>query len=344
MKLKILQDWLKQEKIELLCLTHLDENLRYFTNFKPSFGFLLIEQKKAQLFLTELDEYPKIDCISVKKLTKNCLKKLENKKIKKIGLNKCKITVRFYEKLQKTYPKAKFIDISEKLAELRTIKEKKELNQIKKACQITDSVFSELLKNIRKLKTEREVARFLESRIKEKGAELAFPSIVASGKNSATPHHQTSHQKLGQGFLLLDFGACYQGYCADMTRMLYLGKISQQEQEKYDLLLKVQEEAIKQIKAKMRFSALDKFARKALGQYSSHFIHSLGHGVGLETHEAPRISPESKEKVQKNCVFTIEPGIYFPGKFGIRIEDTVLFDEGVKVLTESSKKLKIIGI
>tara|TARA_Y100000310_G_scaffold229755_1_gene232178 strand:- start:650 stop:1687 length:1038 start_codon:yes stop_codon:yes gene_type:complete len=344
MKLKLLQSYLRKEKIEVVFLTHYDTNLNYFTKFKPSYGFLRINTKNAALYLTSLDGNPKIENIVVKKLDLNWVNKLKNSKIKRIGINKSQINVDFFEKLKKIYPKAKFVDIAEKLAKLRVIKDQIEINNIRQACKITDNAFNELLKSISKLKTESEVASFLESRMKEKGAELAFPVTVASGKNSAIPHHPTSNKKLGKGFLLLDFGAKYNGYCADMSRMLYLGKPSSEELKWYNSLLEIQEEAIKKISENKLFCELDEFVRKSLGMNSSYFIHSLGHGVGLDIHEAPRIAPGSKEKVLKNCVFTIEPGVYFPGKFGLRIEDTVLFDGKVKVLTKSSKELKIIKV
>ncbi len=342
MKIKSLQNYLKKEKIGVVFLTHYDPNLDYFTNFKPSFGFLKISSKSANLYLTSLDGNPKIENIVVKKLDLNWVNKLKNSKIKRIGINKSQINVDFFEKLKKIYPKAKFVDIAEKLAKLRVIKDQIEINNIRQACKITDNAFNELLKSISKLKTESEVASFLESRMKEKGAELAFPVTVASGKNSAIPHHPTSNKKLGKGFLLLDFGAKYKGYCADMSRMLYLGKPSDKELNWYNRLLKIQEKAIKEVSEGKNFSEVDNFVRKELGMDSSYFIHSLGHGLGLEIHEAPRVGPDSKDKVCKNCVFTIEPGVYFPGKFGLRIEDTVLFDGKVKILTKSSKELQII--
>ena len=344
MKLKLFQNWLKQEGIGIAVLTHSDYHFTYFTRIKPSMGCAFITPTKATILISSLDPKPVLKGIVVEKLEKNWDKKQYNMRIKKVGINKSSITVKFFEQLKKIYPTARFVDISEGLAKLRMVKTNTELMRLTKACRITDNTFKAVVKNIKHLKTEQGLADFIQRKIEEQGAELAFPTIVASGRNSAIPHHQTSQGKLIKGFLMIDFGAKFEGYCADMTRMLYLGRPSRKERELYALLLKVQQQAINQVKLNLLYSQLDKSVRTALGKYSSQFIHSLGHGVGLETHESPRIGPESKDKVLKNSVFTIEPGIYFPGQFGIRIEDTVLFDGKVKVLTRSSKKLGIINI
>ena len=169
---------------------------------------------------------------------------------------------------------------------------------------------------------------------------MAFPTIVATGKNATIPHHQTSQQKLRHGFLLLDFGARYQHYCADCSRTIYLGQPNQKEKDIYQVLLQAQTAAINEIKEKRLFSELEQATRKKLGKYSSYCIHSLGHGVGLEIHEQPAFALEAKRQVLPGMVFTIEPGIYLPGKLGLRIEDTVYFDgKKAHVLTGSKKEL-----
>src|SRR3989338_3995903 len=344
MKLKYLQQYLVKEKISLALLVHPDLFLTYFSQIQPSYALMVITPKTNFFYLTKLDQKPKIAGLKVRIMAKDWEKKHpEFKKAKKVGLNYSAITLSQSKKLKKLFPKAKLVDISKKLTELRAEKTLLEIKKIEKACQITDFAFDELLKALRQKKfsaesTEQEIADFLEVKIKSKGAELAFPTIVASGKNSAIPHHQTSNQKLKPGFLLLDFGAKYQYYCADMSRTIYLGRPSKKEVLLYELLLKAQKEAIIQVKENLFFSELDKSCRKWLAQYSSYFIHSLGHGVGLEVHEKPSYAAEGKEKILKNELFTIEPGLYFPCKFGIRIEDTVLFDGKVKVLTRSRKE------
>lgn len=341
MKLKEFQKYLKENKISLAFFTHQDPNFTYLAQFTPSHANLIVTPKKAHLFLTKLDQRPRIEGFSVKLLKKGWEKQWEKVKGKvKIGINQNSLTVAQLEKLKKMFPGAKFIDVSPELQKLRARKIPEEIRKIAKACQITSSALGSLRKELAKktLKTEQDVSLFLERKIRQQGAELAFPTIVALGKNAAIPHHVTSGQKLKKGFLLIDCGARYQNYCSDMTRVFFLGKPTGKEQEFYHLLLKAQEETIKKIKEKIKFSELDKTARKFLGKYSSYFTHSLGHGLGVEIHEAPN-SKEETTKIEKNQVFTVEPGIYFPGKFGLRLEDTILFDGEVKVLTKFPKRL-----
>jgi Xaa-Pro aminopeptidase len=340
MKLKQLQSYLKKEKINLAVLVDDDLNITYFTQTKPSFAYLFITPKIASLYLTQLDKKPKLKEITVKILDQDWKKKF-NKNVKKIGLNNASITLDYAQKLKKMFPKAKFVDISKQLTELRSTKTTQECKCITKACQITDFAFQELIKELpkKRLKTEQEVADFLERKIKSKNGELSFPTIVAMGKNAAVPHHLTSQQKLKRGFLLLDFGAKYDYYCADMSRTIFLGTPNKQEIEMYNLLLKTQKGAIKQIKENKSFVEIDQFARKQLGEYSSYFIHSLGHGLGIEIHEKPSYLKENNYKIKPGHVFTIEPGIYFPGKYGLRIEDTIVFDGKIKILTKSRKEL-----
>ncbi len=344
MKLKQFQSHLQKEGIDLAFLIHPDPNIIYFTQMKPSFALLLITPSSAELYLSKLDLPPKVKGISVTFLQKDWEKKLANLKIKKIGICKSALSLQYAEKLKKIYPHAKLVDISSTLNQLRSQKTQEEIQKISKACSITSQAFNALTSqfSLKKCKTERDVAFFLEKFIRESDAELAFPTIVASGKNSATPHHVTSSAKLQKGLLQLDFGACYKNYCSDMSRVLYLGKPSKKENEHYELLHNAQVKPIREVAKNKPFTELDKISRKHLGKYSSHFIHSLGHGVGVEIHEAPTFSAEAKQTIKENHVFTIEPGIYFPGKYGIRIEDTLLFNGKAKILTTSPKELVML--
>jgi len=346
MKLKLFQQYLQKQKIDLIFLVHPDINITYFTQLKPSFSLLLITSNKASFYLTKLDSFPKLKNISSQILKKSWEKKFGNQKVKIIGVNKESLTLTYQDKLKKLFPQAKLVDVSGILSELRSLKSPQEIAKIYRACKITSDAFNYLVKELKtkKLKTEQDVALFLEREFRRRGGEVAFPTIIAMGKNAAIPHHLTSNQKLQPGFLLIDCGASYKHYNADMTRMIYLGTPSASEKAFYDLLLKSQENAISTVKERISFNDLDKIARKKLGKYSSKFVHSLGHGIGLEVHEAPSFSTDPQNSVTKNQVFTIEPGIYFPHKFGLRIEDTLYFDGKVRILTKASKKLVSLNI
>jgi len=343
MKLKQFQSYLKKEGIDAAFLIHPDPNIIYFTLMKPSFALLLITPSSAELHLSKLDLPPKVSGLTVLSLQKEWEKKLVNSKIKKVGVCKSALSLQYAEKLRRIYPSAELVDLSPALGELRAQKTPEEIQKITKACSITCNAFAALTNSfsLKKFKTERDIAFFLEKFIREHDAELAFPTIVGSGKNSAVPHHVTSSAKLQKGFLQLDFGACYRNYCSDMSRVLYIGKPGKVEKEHYELLRTAQAMPIKEVAKDQPFTELDKISRKHLGRFSSHFIHSLGHGVGVEIHEAPSFSEEAKQTIKENHIFTIEPGIYFPGKYGIRIEDTLLFDGKTKILTTSPKDLVI---
>ncbi len=345
MKLPQFQLYLKEHHIDLAFLVHPDINLTYFTGQKISYGYLAISSTNAVLFHTQLDTLPTLKNITKKLLKKGWEKSLPVRRSKVVGINKEVLTLASFERLKKLFPRAKFEDISACLKELREVKTLQELKYIKKACEISTRAFELTLGELRKgrLHTEQDVALFLEKKMREQSGEIAFPTIVAMGKNAATPHHVTSLEPLHKGFLLFDFGASYKYYCADMSRTVYLGSPSTSEREIYSLLQQSQQAPIRAVKEKVTLLDLDKVARKILGKQATRFIHSLGHGIGLEVHEAPSFVKSAM--VQQNVPFTIEPGVYFPGKFGIRIEDTLYWDgRKVQVLTQFPKDLIALSI
>ena len=181
----------------------------------------------------------------------------------------------------------------------------------------------------------------MEYEVKNKGCGLAFPTIVASGKNSSKAHHQTENTKLKKGFCVIDFGIRYKNYCTDTTRTIYLGKPSKKEIKLYNLLLNIQKNIIKKIKLNEKCSELFKEANKNLGKYAKYFTHGLGHGFGIKIHELPNLTEKSMDRIKENSVFTIEPGIYSKNS-GIRIEDDILVTkDNVEILTKIDKKLLI---
>ena len=342
MKLSHLQENLKNESLDLAILMDPDPSLVYLSQNIFSHAIMAITSQKAITFVSKLDKIPKVKGMVFEELNKDWVDNLFKKKskIKRIGINKEFLSVKNLESLEEKFPGAEFLDLSSKLSQLREQKTDLEIKKIEKACQITVKAFNFLVKELSKgdLKTEQDVALFLEKKIRQGGAKLAFPTIVACGENAAIPHHCTSNTKLKEGFLLMDFGAKFQNYCADMTRVVFLGTAKKEDKEIYNLLLSAQKEAINSIQESVSFQDLDKVVRKKLSVYSEYFIHSLGHGIGIEVHENPVFS-NKKSKVQKNVPFTIEPGIYLPGKLGLRIEDTIIFDEKVKILTNATKEL-----
>jgi len=343
MKIKQFRTILKEKRLQAALFITPDPNLVYFTQVNPSFGLLYVTPQEAQFHVSKLDQRTCSRELKTIFLEKGWEKKLAQKKVKRIGINKEHLTLALADKIKKIFPKAKLVDVSPELKKLRADKTPEEIKKIRKAAKITSTVFSHLLIQLKKkkLKTEQDVAQFIHEECFYAGADLAFPTIVASAKNSAIPHHQTSLSKLQRGFLLLDFGAKYENYCSDMSRTLFLGQPTKEEKEKYQMLLQVQEKTIEFCRHKPSLYAAERFSRKELGKYVSYFVHSLGHGVGTEIHEEPY--SRKRGLLPQNSIFTIEPGIYFPHKFGIRIEDTLFWNgKKIEILTKAPKELIVL--
>jgi Xaa-Pro aminopeptidase len=226
---------------------------------------------------------------------------------------------------------------------LRAIKDAQELEALERAVAITDETFQYLCGYLRPGLTERQIAQEIERYMLERGADgLAFESIVASGPNGALPHAVPTDRPIALGEpITIDMGARYAGYCADMTRTICLGVPGQQAQEVYEAVLRAQEACERELRAGLTGREADALARDALtaAGYGDRFVHSTGHGVGLEIHEDPRLSRfATEETLQPGMAITIEPGVYVPGWGGVRIEDlAVVTDDGIRVLTRSHK-------
>ena len=219
---------------------------------------------------------------------------------------------------------------------------KKEIKNTKKACEITDKIFKECFDNIKNFKTEKKIYNFLLKKTRENKCKPAYKPIVAN--NNWIIHPKPRKYKLKEGFLLIDFGVKYKGYCCDETRTIYLGKPNKNDIELYNLILKIQETAIKNLKLGIECSKFSKKHVDLFKGYRKYFIHALGHGVGKRIHQGPRISEKSKDNFEKNTIIAIEPGLYFKNKYGIRIEDTILIKDKPIILTKTGKKLISIEI
>ncbi|MBI2338525.1 aminopeptidase P family protein [Candidatus Daviesbacteria bacterium] len=353
------QKFLK-EKLDAVLISSVS-NITYltgFTNFseKEREAYIFIGKKFAYIITdARYTEAVKKEVLHLtlferggKKSTEDLLKKHKSQ-VKKLGIEEDNLTVAEHKIIRKHFKNTKHFDVNH----LRSIKTEEEISKIEKACKIGDLAFEYILKKIKAGLTEKEIAGELEDFIRSKGAAISFPPIVAFGENSAVPHHQTGPSTLfvrsgqkGQ-IVLFDFGVKYENYCSDMTRTVFFGKPGKKQKDIYETVLKAQQEAIEYINGVLKSGKAVKAAKadKAARDYITSkgyksIPHSLGHGIGLDVHEHPSLSPKSKEILKEGMVFSIEPGIYLPEAGGVRIEDLfVLEKKGLRQLTHSPNKL-----
>ncbi len=214
------------------------------------------------------------------------------------------------------------------------------LKSIKSACKITDLVFSRLVKSMPLFETEREVALFIKTEFLSMGLHLAFEPIVGSVPGGAEPHHKPQRVPLKRGFCVIDMGVRVNGYCSDMTRTVFFGTPTTAERELYNLVLASQQKAVKKLKSGARGVDLWKISFAALGSHKKRFIHGLGHGLGKHIHTNPFLKKKSSHILREGDIVTVEPGVYFKNRFGIRVEDDFLVTKNGSVrLTKSTNKL-----
>ncbi len=259
-------------------------------------------------------------------------------------------TVAALETMRKALPKEMgmarrnfFLAAEGPVARLREVKDDEEIGQIRRAANLGCELFDGVLEQIQAGVSEIDVALDLEYGARQNGAEgMSFETIVASGKRSALPHGRATAQKLPRrGFVTLDFGVVLNGYCSDMTRTVHLGKADARAWDVYHAVLDAQEQAVAAVAPGVTCAAIDEAARSVLqrAKLGKWFSHSTGHGVGLEIHEGPRLAAKVEQVLEPGMVITVEPGVYLPDEFGVRIEDMVLVTEdGGEVLTAASPK------
>lgn len=239
----------------------------------------------------------------------------------------------------------KFVNGKPFLEEMRMIKDENELNNLRIAARITDESYEELLKFIKPGIKEADIARKMNEIFKEKGADEGF-TMVCSGPNSSYPHYNSDQRVIQEkDIIILDWGCKYNGMCADMSRTVFVGNISQEERSIYEIVLKSQEAGEKAAVNGAYIPDVDKVARDVIKDagYEKYFFTRLGHGIGYSVHEAPDIKASNTKFLEKGMVFSIEPGIYIAGKFGMRIENIVAVTEnGNEVLNKASKDIQII--
>ena len=332
-----------------------DVNRRYFTDMKSSAGTVLVFPNSAYLIIDfryiekARRQVTTCEVIEQQRLFHQINSLLKKYGAKTIAVESDYLTVSglidFKANLKGKIKSDK--ELSRLIASLRTVKSDDEIIKIEKAQRIAESAFDDIVKFIEVGRTEREIALRLDSLMLEHGAEaMSFETIVLSGKNTSMPHGVPSDKRVDSGdFVLMDFGAVYDGYHSDMTRTVCVGEPTDKQRKIYDIVLTAQKESIKCAKAGISGSQLDSVARDIITNegYGDCFGHSLGHGVGLEIHEYPNASPNSDCELLENSVVTIEPGIYIAGEFGVRIEDfVVLKEDGCINLTKAPKELIIL--
>jgi Xaa-Pro aminopeptidase len=265
----------------------------------------------------------------------------------KVGFEDAKLSVRQLARLEAaTGEEVDLVPAGDLVEQLRAVKEPEEVEQMATAAELADDVFRWALEQGLARRTERDVARATEARIRELGAEPSFPPIVAAGENGALPHAEPGEREIGAGELVVfDMGAQLDGYCSDGTRTFATGEPGDEAREVYDLVLAAQLAGLAALRPGATGKEVDAVAREMITEagHGDHFGHGLGHGVGLEIHEGPRLATTSEDELRDGNAVTVEPGIYLPGRFGVRIEDLVIVEaDGYRNLRGTPKELQIV--
>ncbi len=325
---------------------------RYYTGFPSSAGVLLVTRGKSRFFIDfRYYEHAKAritDCevILMENLPEQLNRLFAAEGICSVGVETDAVTLAEYRGYQKQLTGVRLSD-DDRFQELifadRLIKTEQEIQAVCAAQAIAERAFDETLNFIRVGRTEREIALYLDYTMRKLGAEdISFDTIVASGRNSAVPHAVPTDKPVESGdFIVIDFGATLDGYHSDMTRTVSVGSVSAEQERVYDIVLQAQLAAIDTVKAGVSCAEIDSAARKRIENsgYAGCFGHSTGHGIGLEIHEAPNVSPKSGAIAAEGMLFSVEPGIYLAGKFGVRIEDMVVVQEkSCRNLTKTKKE------
>ncbi len=344
-----LEQLLAERELDRLLVTELT-NVRYLTGFTGSNGACVCGPG-IRLFFTDFryteraaSEVSGWETITV---SDDWLGGIAAHLVGRVGFEDEKMSVRGLEKLKEKLAEAvKPVAAGGLVERLRRVKDEAELAAIEEASKLADEVWRWSVERRLSGRTEREVARAAEARIRELGADPSFPAIVAAGANGALPHAEPGEREIGRGELVVfDMGAKLDGYCSDGTRTYAIGEPGERAREVYEVVRGAQLAALEAIEAGAKGEAVDAVARKPIEEagHGDRFGHGLGHGVGLEVHEAPRLSLRSDDVLAAGEVVTVEPGIYLPGELGVRIEDLVVVTaDGHRNLSSLPKELRLI--
>jgi Xaa-Pro aminopeptidase len=358
-RLSKLKQELHKQEIDAFIVTDI-KNIFYLTGFTGSCAVLVVfsDNRHNDCFYTDAryDKQAHLEVceeVSVRVYTRELYKELvsyiKNINIKNVSLEANAMVVALYEFIKKELDNKNIIPKAGIIEDLRLIKETVEIDLIKSAIKIAENSYNNVLEKISSGMREKDFANKLEYEMKAFDADdISFRTIVASGVNSAMPHFRTSDKKLENGdVVVVDYGCVYKGYVSDITRTIFVKEVINEIKIYYDILRDVQEEVLQKIKPGIIAKDLDLGVRKELSKFNleKYFLHSLGHGLGIDVHEYPNINSNSEVVLKENMIFTIEPGIYIEDKWGMRIEDIVLVtSDGAEVLTSLSKEVFCLGM
>lgn len=345
---------LAENRLDALLVTNL-LNVRYLSNFSGSNGMLVVEKDMTANIATDgryttqiSEEVPDIKAEITKQMATELLAKISTPA--RVGVEAEHLSISAFEKLKNQAPEdIELIPVSGVVEELRIEKDEVSLIKLTELAELATKALEELIAagELAVGRTERQVAADLEYRMRMAGAEHpSFDTIVASGPNSAKPHHGAEDRVIEDGDLVtIDFGAHLRGFNSDMTRTFIMGHATEFSAEIYDLVLKAQKAGVEAARAGAKLVDVDAACRSIIadGGYGEYFSHSTGHGIGLDVHEAPYAAATATGELKPNMTLTIEPGIYVPGKGGVRIEDTLIITEGKpRIITNFPKERRVI--
>ena len=326
-------------------------NINYLTNIKAE-GILLIT-KRENIFITDgrymeyvsrvITPFDEIVIDDQKNISKEEYEKFflfcEN-----VGFEEEYLTYARYKEFIRKFKINNFVEAEDILIHLRMIKDEEEIANTKRACEVTDECFNMLLKYIKPGLTEKQIARKIQDFYNRNSEGESFETIVASGENSSKPHAVPTDRIIEKkDIITIDMGCKINGYCSDMTRTIFIGGITEEQKRIYELVLENQKRVLNEIKDGANIKIISKGVEDNFNEENQTLIHALGHGVGLEIHEAPAVCIRNDNALKENMIITDEPGIYIAGNFGVRIEDTLLVTKkGAIALTESSKECIIL--